>query len=184
MNSEYPFESQAETESTFRLPGDPPARDYGAAAIAATQVRLVPPSADPWGYVRHAVPPLRLGRESLDDGLGERRRSPRFCYSDGRLPPNAIVVPGQPVIAVNLSETGMLVEASWNIRPNRLVEVRLQFPGHAATVLAEIVRSYVTTLDRSRGIRYRAAVAFTSRIALPREADLFQRALKSLSASA
>lgn len=78
----------------------------------------------------------------------------------------------------------MLVEAAWYIRPSRLVEVRVQFPTQTATVLAEVVRAYVSALDSSRGIRYRAALAFTSRIPVPHEPDLLQGALHGLEASA
>lgn len=106
----------------------------------------------------------------------DRRRAPRLAYADGVLPPGAVVVPGRPVIAVNLSALGMLVEAGWPIRPSRLVEVRLHFPGHVTTVLAEIVRAYVSALDVRQGIRYRAALSFSTRIAMPDEIDLLEGA--------
>jgi hypothetical protein len=112
--------------------------------------------------------------------VSERRRARRLAYADGWLPPRAVVVPGRKVIAVNLSEVGMLVEAAWYIRPSRLVEVRVHFPGRPTTVLAEIVRAYVSAIDRSRGVRYRAAFAFANRIVVPSEPDLLKGALRVL----
>lgn len=103
-----------------------------------------------------------------------------MTYADGVLPPGAAVLPARPVIVVNLSAGGMLVETSWHIRPSRLVEVRLQFAATAITVRAEVLRAYVSALDRHRGIRYRAALAFSTPIAVPREADLLESCRSAL----
>jgi hypothetical protein len=110
----------------------------------------------------------------------DRRRARRLAYADGWLPPRAAVVPGRRVIAVNLSEVGMLVEAAWYIRPSRLVEVRLHLAGRPTIVLAEVVRAYVSAIDRARGPRYRAAFDFATRIIVPSEPDLLQGALRIL----
>jgi hypothetical protein len=101
-----------------------------------------------------------------------RRRAPRVAYADGVLPPTAFVLPARPVVVVNLSPVGMLLEAAWHIRPSRLVEVRLHFASATVMVCADVLRAYVSTLDRHRGLRYRAALAFTTTIAMPREEDL------------
>ena len=101
----------------------------------------------------------------------ERPASPTPTAS---LPPTAVVLPARPVVVVNLSPVGMLLEAAWHIRPSRLVEVRLHFASATVMVCADVLRAYVSTLDRHRGLRYRAALAFTTPIAMPREADLLE----------
>jgi hypothetical protein len=102
-------------------------------------------------------------------------------YADGVLPPTAAVLPARPVVVVNLSAVGMLIETAWHIRPSRLVEVRLQFTAATLTVCADVLRAYVSTLDRHRGIRYRAALAFTTKILVPRDADLLDACRQMLS---
>ena len=104
----------------------------------------------------------------------ERRRAPRVTYAAGVLPPTAAVLPARPVIVVNLSALGMLVETSWHIRPSCLVEVRLRFVASTLTVCADVLRAYVSALDRRRGIRYRAALAFSTRIVVPSEPGLLE----------
>ena len=101
----------------------------------------------------------------------ERRRSSRVAYRDGVLPPGALVLPGKPVVVVNLSASGALLETEWRIRPGRLVEVRLQFDSSSLTVRADVLRVWVSTLDRQRGLRYRAALAFSAPIAVPLPVD-------------
>jgi hypothetical protein len=102
----------------------------------------------------------------------ERRRAPRVAYRGGVLPPSAEVLPGRSIVVVNLSPTGMLFETAWHIRPGRLVEVRLHFTTSTVVVRADVLRAYVSALDRRRGIRYRAALAFATPIRLPPPADL------------
>jgi hypothetical protein len=104
----------------------------------------------------------------------DRRRAPRVTYIDGILPPGATIIPGRPVIAVNLSSLGMLLETDWHIRPGRLVEVRLHFPSSSLLVRADVLRAYVSALDQRRGLRYRAALAFSVPIAVPHEPDLLE----------
>ena len=104
----------------------------------------------------------------------DRRRAARVAYADGVLPPGAFVIPGRPVVVVNLSAVGMLLETDWHIRPGRLVEVRLHFPSSSLLVCADVLRAYVSTLDSRRGLRYRAALAFSVPIAVPREPDLLE----------
>lgn len=101
----------------------------------------------------------------------DRRRSGRIAYRDGVLPPAALVMPGRPVVVVNLSAGGLLLETGWHIRPGRLVEVRLQFLSSPLTVCADVLRAWVSALDRQRGLRYRAALAFTAPIAVPVPVD-------------
>jgi hypothetical protein len=47
-------------------------------------------------------------------------------------------------------------------------------------VLAEVVRAHVSAIDRARGLRYRAAFDFATRIVVPSEPDLLQGALRIL----
>jgi hypothetical protein len=113
----------------------------------------------------------------------ERRRAPRLAYVSGILPPTASILPSGPIVVVNLSAVGMLVEAGWHVRPSRLVEARLRFGGTTVTVLAEIVRAYVSRIDARRGLRYRAALAFATRIAVPIERDLLESCRRTLACS-
>lgn len=104
----------------------------------------------------------------------DRRKAARVAYRDGVLPPSAVVLPGREIVVVNLSSTGMLLEAGWHIRPGRLIEVRVVSGTSAMTVRGDVVRAYVSALDRQRGLRYRAALAFATPIIVPPVADLLE----------
>ena len=101
----------------------------------------------------------------------DRRRFPRIAYRGGVLPPTALVLPGRPVVIVSLSASGLLLETEWRIRPGRLVEVRLQFSAVTLIARADVLRAWVSALDKNIGIRYRAALAFTAPIAVPPPVD-------------
>jgi len=112
--------------------------------------------------------------------VSDRRRAPRLAYTEGVLPPAATIIPGHPVIVVNLSSVGMLLETDWHIRPGRLVEVRVQFPTSVLLVRADVLRAYVSALDQRRGLRYRAALAFSVPIGVPHEPDLLESCRRSM----
>jgi hypothetical protein len=94
----------------------------------------------------------------------ERRRALRYDYRDGFLPPAARVRPGHDVIIVNLSTSGMLVEGTCRLHPGCLVESRLFFERGPLQIDGEVVRAFVSTVDKS-GVRYRAGIAFA--LAIP-----------------
>ena len=104
----------------------------------------------------------------------ERRRSVRHEYKDGVLPPLARLRPFLPVIVVNLSRTGVLVEGAVPMRPGSLVEVRLQLPSGVICVNGEVARSFVASIRWQAGIRYRAAIAFALPIIVIPPRDLLR----------
>ena len=104
----------------------------------------------------------------------ERRQSVRHDYKDGVLPPLARLRPFLPVIVVNLSRTGVLVEGSTPLRPGSLIEVRLQLPAGVICVNGEVARSFVASIRWQAGIRYRAAIAFSLPIMVIPPRDLLR----------
>lgn len=104
----------------------------------------------------------------------ERRRFERHDYRDGVLPPLARLRPFLPVIVVNLSRTGVLVEGSSALRPGTLMEVRLQLAGSVICVNGEVARSFVASIRWQAGIRYRAAIAFALPIMVIPPRDLLR----------
>jgi len=104
----------------------------------------------------------------------ERRRSERHEYKDGVLPPVARLRPFLPVIVVNLSRTGVLVEGSSPLRPGSLTEVRLQLASGVICVNGEVTRSFVAAIRWQAGLRYRAAIAFALPITVVPPRDLLR----------
>jgi hypothetical protein len=104
----------------------------------------------------------------------ERRQSVRHDYKDGVLPPLARLRPFLPVIVVNLSRTGVLVEGSTPLRAGSLIEVRLQLPAGVICVNGEVARSFVASIRWQAGIRYRAAIAFSLPIMVIPPRDLLR----------
>jgi hypothetical protein len=101
----------------------------------------------------------------------DRRRALRFDYRDGFLPPAARVRPGHDVIVVNLSSSGMLVEGTCRLHPGCLVESRLFFDRGPLQIDGEVVRAFVSAVDRV-GLRYRAGIAFALPIPVTAPPDL------------
>lgn len=97
----------------------------------------------------------------------ERRVSNRMLFAGGYLPPAARIRPGRPVVIVNLSCDGALVEGPWRFRPMSRCDVHLQLAGEDVHVRARIVRCFVARLERQEPVRYRTALAFDQVVELP-----------------
>jgi hypothetical protein len=96
----------------------------------------------------------------------ERRLQPRIEYRAGVLPPTVKVRPGRDVVVVNLSPDGLLVEGVWRFRPGSSVELHITFDATPVGARGRVLRCYVSGLDRVTGIRYRAAIALSTPIAV------------------
>lgn len=106
--------------------------------------------------------------------VNERRRGARHDYKDGFLPPRVRLRPFMPVIVVNLSRSGVLVEGTTPLRPGSLIEVRLELAGAVMCVNGEVTRSFVASIRWQAGIRYRAAIAFAFPIVVVPPRDLLR----------
>jgi hypothetical protein len=101
----------------------------------------------------------------------ERRAWPRRVFAGGCLPPPARIRPGTPVVIVNLSTRGTLIEGSLRLRPGGRCEFQFTTPEGEVIAAARVARCFVARLAASM-VRYRAALAFDQPIALPPEQEL------------
>jgi len=100
-----------------------------------------------------------------------RRRWRRQDYAGGHLPPSARLRPGPPVVIVNFSRGGVLVEG--RLRPRTGMRCELEFVGSdgMVRVSARVVRCFVARVEPAE-VRYRAALMFETLIPTPRAPDL------------
>jgi hypothetical protein len=88
----------------------------------------------------------------------ERRRSPRQDPSSVDIEA-ARIRPGCPVTVVNVSATGVLVEALRRLLPGSRLEVQLHRPDGRLLVSGSVVRCYVSHLLPA-SVSYRGAIKF------------------------
>jgi hypothetical protein len=74
---------------------------------------------------------------------------------------------GHDLALLNLSPGGALVEGSFRALPGTTVELQLLAPGWRGAATARVLRCDVVGLRPGRGVRYRAALAFPSGLAIP-----------------
>lgn len=103
---------------------------------------------------------------------GDRRRAARVSYRDGHLPPLARIRPGRPVVVVDLSSNGALVEGPWRFRPGSRVEFLVKPEAEPLHVAARVLRCFVARLGRYQAVRYRAALSFERPIVVPPRREL------------
>ena len=101
----------------------------------------------------------------------ERRGAARRTYARGHLPPAARIRPGTPVIVVNLSESGALVEAGLRCKPGARCELVMADGEGESVVRARVLRCFVARLTAAT-VRYRTALAFERPVPLPVSAPL------------
>ena len=101
----------------------------------------------------------------------ERRESGRTLFAGGYLPPAARIRPGRPVVIVDLSCNGALVEGPWRFRPLSWCDVHLQVSSRDVHLRARIVRCFVARIERQEPVRYRTALAFDQVVELPERWD-------------
>lgn len=102
----------------------------------------------------------------------ERRAAGRVHFRGGILPPSARIHPGRPVIVVDLSRQGALVEGLWRLRPGSRVDLQLDVVPRGTTVRGRIERCYVACLADPAGVRYRAAIRFDRAVDFTPPGDL------------
>jgi hypothetical protein len=106
----------------------------------------------------------------VDQPLTDRRR-------DARFPPprhdatRATLRPGCPVLLVDFSAGGALVEASRPLRPGARVHLQLVTGVRTFVLTACVLRCAVWSLDPFEGVIYRGALKFEDRSELFWEAD-------------
>jgi hypothetical protein len=69
--------------------------------------------------------------------------------------------PGHPLVIVNVSVTGALVEAGCQLRPGARIDVHLEDDEGRRVVGAIVSRCAVAAIDPREGITYRAGLCFT-----------------------
>ena len=97
----------------------------------------------------------------------DRRRSVRKGCCTLRRDLTARLRSGQDLALLNLSPGGALVEGSFRALPGTTVELLLLAPGWRGLATARVLRCHVAALHPSRGVRYRAALAFAERVGVP-----------------
>ncbi len=95
----------------------------------------------------------------------ERRSSPRKLPSECGWFVSARLRPARDVRLVDLSDRGALIEGMARLLPGAHIELHLFGVEGRRTVRARVVRSHVSALDWSSGVRYRAALEFDAHIA-------------------
>jgi hypothetical protein len=100
-----------------------------------------------------------------------QRRWRRQDYAGGHLPPLARLRPGPPVVVVNLSRSGALVEGLLRPRAGTRCELELSGADGLMRVGARVVRCFVARVEPAE-VRYRAALMFETLIVTPIAPDL------------
>ena len=95
----------------------------------------------------------------------------RQDYVGGQLPPSARLRPGPPIVIVNLSRGGALVEGRLRPRPGTRCELELSALEGLVRVTVRVVRCFVARVDPAE-VRYRAALMFETLVAAPAAPDL------------
>jgi hypothetical protein len=91
----------------------------------------------------------------------ERRRDSRFGEPViARV--RALLRPGRPVMLVNLSAGGALIESQRPLRPGSNVHLQLVLDDRSLGLAARVLRCAVGAIAAA-GVRYRGAVAFEAR---------------------
>lgn len=101
----------------------------------------------------------------------ERRTTRRRGFYECSWLRSARLRHGPDITVLNLSEAGVLVEGRARLHPGASVEVQFSAPGWLACVPAQVLRCQVSAVVPEHGVRYRAALGFLERIALPSRLD-------------
>ena len=94
----------------------------------------------------------------------ERRREERLLNGAGRIA-RATLRPGCPVMVVDVSAGGALIEAGRPLRPGARVHLHLATQEHALTIPALVLRCSVWSIGQGigAGVLYRGALQFERR---------------------
>lgn len=97
----------------------------------------------------------------------ERRLSPRRRRADCGWLVAARLRPGRDVRVLDLSSGGALVEASARLLPGASIVLHLAGVTSHHTIRGTVLRCWVAAIDRSAGVRYRAALGFDQQFTGP-----------------
>jgi len=98
----------------------------------------------------------------------ERRASPRRTHHDCRWLVAARLRPGRDVRVLDLSSGGALVEAAVRLMPGAPFVLHLVAADDVRhTIRGTVLRCFVSALDESSGVRYRAALGFDRHFRVP-----------------
>lgn len=98
----------------------------------------------------------------------DRRTDARFP-SSGATAARATLRPGCPVAVVNVSASGVLVQAARPLRPGARVHLQVVTTVRTFTLAAHVVRCAVWAIDDGQGATYRGALRFEHRAESVRE---------------
>ena len=97
----------------------------------------------------------------------ERRASARRTRAQCAWLLAARLRPGRDVRVLDLSNGGALVEAGGRLMPGASIVLHLVSVRGHHTLRGTVLRCYVSAIDQSTGVRYRAALAFDHGFAVP-----------------
>jgi PilZ domain len=97
----------------------------------------------------------------------ERRSSPRCSCAQCAWLIAARLRPGRDVRVLDLSSGGALVEAAVRLLPGAPFVLHLVSTRGAHTIRGTVLRCHVSAVDRSTGVRYRAALGFDGSFRMP-----------------
>lgn len=103
----------------------------------------------------------------MDQPVVERRCDARVAAT---LTARATIRGGSPVVLIDVSAGGALVEGSRPLRPGATIQLQIVSDGRTHGVVAHVLRCVVWSLDPDAGVTYRGALRFE------RNCELFQRA--------
>lgn len=95
--------------------------------------------------------------------MDERRRHPRY---DVKRPTMGTVKPRMDIRVVNISESGLLIEAPFGLPPAGMCELTVNLPQGDMVIKARVARCRANMVDTGRGGK---AVVFHAGLALPEE---------------
>ncbi len=98
---------------------------------------------------------------------GERRSSQRRTFAECAWLIAARLRPGRDIKLLDLSSGGALVEAAVRLLPGAPIVLHLIGIGCAHTIRGTVLRCHVSAVDRSTGVRYRAALGFERSFPIP-----------------
>jgi hypothetical protein len=98
----------------------------------------------------------------VDQPLVDRRHDTRFLPPLLRLT-RATVRPGHPVVLVDLSAGGALIQGPRPLRPGGRVHLQVSTDARTVSLNAHVLRCAVWAVDAHAGVTYRGAVKFDHR---------------------
>ena len=99
----------------------------------------------------------------MDHTLKERRRDARFRQTAVLAKAKVTMRPGWPLMLVDISASGALVEGARPLRPGSRVHLQIVVGDQRWGIPAHVLRCAVCTVDADDGVTYRGALKFDHR---------------------